>query len=135
MTYGRYLLPSSVGFDKLLGVLDELTENTKSPTYPPYNIVKTDKNNYMIEIAVSGFKKNEISLSIEAYYLCVSGAIVSDNTTTYLHKGIATRDFTHRFRLADSVEVRSASMEDGMLKIHLEDVQFEGKKPTKIEIV
>lgn len=134
MTYGRYLLPSTVGFDKMLSVLDELGETYKTATYPPYNIVKTGENQYVIEVAVSGFKKDELELSVEDSRLCVNGSIKRETTPTYLHKGIATRDFSHTFRLADTTEVRFADMEDGMLKIYLENVIPEEKKPKKIVI-
>lgn len=138
MNYGKTLLPSTVGFDRLLSTMDEfekMFEGTKAPTYPPYNIIKEDDTNYTIEIAVSGFKRDDIEITSEGNKLYVNGAIKTAKTDVeYLHRGIGTRDFSHKYTMADTVIVKSADIVDGLLVIKLENMIPEEKKPRKIEI-
>lgn len=138
MTYGRSLLPATVGFDRLLSTMEEfdkMFEGTKAPSYPPYNIVKVDDTNYTIEIAVSGFKRDEIVIVSEGSQLYVNGAIkTAKSDVQYLHRGIGLRNFSHKFTMADTVVVRDADIIDGLLKINLENMIPEEKKPRKIEI-
>ena len=137
-TYGRNLLPSTVGFDRLLSTMEEfdkMFENTKTPTYPPYNIVKFDENNYEIQIAVAGFDKNDITIETNRDVLTVNGVSQKAETeVNYLHHGLAARDFRHTFRLSDTVVVNNADIVNGVLKINLENVIPEEKKPRKIPI-
>lgn len=137
----RSLLPSTVGFDRLFSTIngfDELLAEGKkiSQTYPPYNIYKVDDTHYKIEIAVAGFKRDELDITFQDNKLMVSGVKNPDEifTTEYLHKGIATRDFQHSFTLADTILVGSAEFVDGILEIALKNVIPEEKKPHKIEI-
>jgi molecular chaperone IbpA len=125
----------TVGFDDMFKKLTD-TMNTlpKIPTYPPYNIKKTDENTYVIEVAVAGFGKQDIELTLENGTLTIKGNIVSDDTNEYLFKGIADRAFTRSFTLADTVEVKNADLVNGMLKIWLERFIPESAKPKKIEI-
>jgi molecular chaperone IbpA len=138
MNYGRSLLPSTVGFDRLLSTMEEfdamLTQN-KIPTYPPYNIIKEDETNYTIELAVSGFKRDEIEITSEGNKLYVNGAINTARTEVqYLHRGIGTRNFSHKYTVADTVIVKSADIVDGLLVIKLQNMIPEEKKPRKIPI-
>jgi molecular chaperone IbpA len=139
LPYGKSLLPSTVGFDRLLSTFEEfdniLGQGTKIQTYPPYNIIKEDNETYTIEIAVSGFKRDEIEITSEGGKLYVNGAIKTARTSDkYLHRGIGTRDFSHKFVLSDTVVVRDADIVDGLLVINLENIIPEEKKPRKIEI-
>ena len=139
LPYGKSLLPSTVGFDRLLSTFEEfdniLGQGTKIQTYPPYNIIKEDNETYTIEIAVSGFKRDEIEITSEGGKLYVNGAIKTARTSDkYLHRGIGTRDFSHKFVLSDTVVVRDADIVDGLLVINLENISPEEKKPRKIEI-
>lgn len=139
MNYGRSLLPATVGFDRLLSTMEEfdrMFEGAKVPTYPPYNIVKEDETRYTIEIAVSGFKRDEIEITTEGNKLYVNGAISTAQTDnkTYLHKGIGTRNFSHKYTVADTVVVDSADIVDGLLVIKLQNMIPEEKKPRRIEI-
>ena len=139
MTYGKYLIPSTVGFDKLLSTLQEFdnlsSQTYKTPTYPPYNIIKEDEFNYTIEIAVSGFKRDELEITSEGGKLTVNGSIKTAKTAEkYIHRGVAARDFHHKFILAPTVVVRSADIIDGLLTINLENVIPDEMKPRKIEI-
>jgi molecular chaperone IbpA len=135
--FGRNVLLSSVGFDRLINAIEEMSSGetlSKAQSYPPYNIVKNNERDYAIEIAVAGFKKDEIDITAEANKLTVSGKVKASQTGEYLHKGIANRDFSHDFTLAETVIVRSADIEDGLLIIRLENVIPEEKLPRKILI-
>lgn len=139
LAYGKSLLPATVGFDRLLSTFEEfdniLSHGAKAQTYPPYNIIKEDDENYTIEIAVSGFKRDEIEITSESGKLHVNGAIKTARTSEkYLHRGIGTRDFSHKFVLSDTVVVKDADIVDGLLVINLVNIIPEEKKPRKIEI-
>lgn len=125
----------AVGFDEVFKRLSEITETLpKIPTYPPYNIKKTSDNTYVIEIAVAGFGKQDIELTLENGVLTVKGGVTTEENVDYLFKGIADRAFTRTFTLADTVEVKNADLINGMLKIWLERFIPESAKPKKIEI-
>lgn len=136
--YGKSLLPSTVGFDRLFTTLnefEEMFEHKKPATYPPYNIVKFDEDNYQIQIAVAGFDKNDIAIDYRNNQLTVNGSIMTDQTdVVYLHRGLSSRDFSHSFKLSDIVVVKGADLVNGVLKINLQNVYPEEKKPRKIEI-
>jgi molecular chaperone IbpA len=138
MTYGKSLLPSTVGFDSLLSTVDEFEKmfaKTKVATYPPYNIIKEDDTHYRIELAVSGFKRDEIEIETSGNKLYVNGAITTVATNeSYLHHGIAKRDFVHKFTIADNVVVKGADLVDGLLEIKLESIIPEEQKSRKIPI-
>lgn len=139
-SYGRNLLPSTVGFDRLLSTLDEVVNLSEKvanvQSYPPYNIVKVGEDNYVIELAVAGFKLKEIDITVEENKLTIRGNANkdSDKTKTYYHHGIALRDWTRTFTLADTVVVSGANLVDGMLSIELKNVIPENKKPRKIVV-
>jgi len=138
MNYGKSLLPATVGFDRLLSTVDEFERmfaTTKLATYPPYNIIKEDDTHYTIEVAVSGFKRQEIEIETAGNKLYVNGAVQTTNTETqYIHRGIGTRDFSHKFTIADNVVVKDADLADGLLKIRLVSILPEEQKPRKIKI-
>ncbi len=125
-----------VGFDeqfnRIAKIHDDITKNI--PNYPPYNIRKTSESTYVIEIAVAGFNKSEIEIEFRDDKLIVKGNTTEDNSNDYLFKGIAARNFTRTFALNDQVEIQGAEMINGMLKIALERIIPEHKKPKKIEI-
>ena len=124
-----------VGFDdqfnRLVKLHDEVTKNI--PNYPPYNIYKQEENKYVIELAVAGFGKQDIELTLDGDKLIVKGE-AKDDKQSFLYKGIATRAFTRSFAIDDQIVVNGASMFNGMLKIFLERIIPEHKKPRKIEI-
>jgi len=130
-----------VGFDdsfnKMAKLHDEVTKNI--PNYPPYNIKKTSDNSYEIELAVAGFAKQNIKLDLEDDKLIVTGltdGIENEpkEDALYLWKGIANRAFTRTFVLNDQVEVKNAELLNGMLKVFLERIIPEHKKPKSIPI-
>ena len=100
----------SVGFDKEWDILEDLQDSFSRglPAYPPYNIKKISKNEYEIEMAVAGFSKNDIEIVQQEQTLTIEGKKDKEDTSNYVHRGIAARDFKHTFALADYVEVESA---------------------------
>ena len=129
------LLRSSVGFDVFDNVFDSVFNlNESNNPYPPYNIVKSD-NNYTISLAIAGFSKDEVDISIQENELVVKGAIKNNQENIeFLHKGIAGRNFERKFRLADTIKVTDANYENGLLHIFLEREIPEHQKPRKISI-
>jgi len=129
------LLRSSVGFDVFDNIFDSVFNlNESNTSYPPYNILKSD-NNYTISLAIAGFSKDEVDISLQENELVVKGvAKDQDDKIEFLHRGIAGRNFERKFKLADTIKVSDASYEDGLLNIYLEREIPEHQKPRKIEI-
>ena len=129
------LLRSSVGFDVFDNIFDSVFNlNESNTSYPPYNILKSD-NNYTISLAIAGFSKDELDVSLQENELVIKGvAKDQDEKIEFLHRGIAGRNFERKFRLADTIKVSDASYEDGLLNIYLEREIPEHQKPRKIEI-
>lgn len=128
----------SVGFDELFDMLSK-TAKTSNPTnggnFPPYNIVRESDSRYNIEIAVAGFNENELDVEVVDNELVVKGTRVKDrDSSEYLHHGISNRDFVRVFALSYNVEVRSASVKNGILTVSLEHIIPEPAKTTKIAI-
>ena len=126
-----------VGFDeqwnRMAKLHDDVTKHI--PNYPPYNIKKTAENTYVVEIAVAGFSKSEIEIEIDDGKLIVRGNAASeDSESNYLFKGIANRAFTRSFVLDEQVEVKDAELFNGMLKVFLERIIPDHKKPKKIPV-
>jgi molecular chaperone IbpA len=130
------LYRATVGFDRIADLMDRvLATDVGQPTYPPYNIEKTDENAYRISVAVAGFTAEELAVEVKDGALTVTARKAPDETAvTYLHRGIATRAFERRFALADHVRVTGAAHELGMLHIDLVRETPEALKPRRIEI-
>ena len=127
-----------VGFDDLFDRISEFHDNVAKniPNYPPYNIKKVDDNKYVIEMAVAGFGKQDIEITTEDDKLVIKGNVESDETPedNLLWQGLAFRPFTRMFTLNDQVEVNNAEMINGLLKVTLERIIPESKKPKKVEV-
>ena len=121
---------STVGFDHLLGLLDSATDQG----YPPYNIERSDENNYRVSVAVAGFAEKDLSVDVKDRVLTVSGKKEEAEKPSYLHQGIAGRAFERHFQLAEHVEVKAARLENGLLHVDLERRVPEEKKPRRITI-
>jgi molecular chaperone IbpA len=130
------LYRSTVGFDRLLNLLDSVAGFDQSPTaFPPYNIERTDENQYRITMAVAGFAQDELKIDVKEQTLTVSGAKKAEKKEReYLHRGIAARSFERRFQLADHVEVKGADLQDGLLHVDLVRNVPERLKPRSIAI-
>jgi len=127
---------ATIGFDQIADMMDRvLTNDVAQPSYPPYNIEKTDADTYRISVAVAGFSEADLSVEVKENALIVAGKKAADDKDrSYLHRGIATRAFERRFALADHVRVTGASHENGMLNIDLKREVPEALKPRRIEI-
>jgi molecular chaperone IbpA len=130
------LYQSTLGFDKFFDDVEKLlTMDIQKSTFPPHNILKLDDTRYIVELAIAGFSKDEIDISVNAGVLTVKGEKEDkESDVQYLHKGIGTRSFTKTITVADTIEVKGAEFKDGILRIGLENIIPEHKKPRKIEI-
>jgi len=129
------LYRSAIGFDRLAQLFDDAQRNDAAPSYPPYNIELIAEDKYSITMAVAGFDRSEIEIESERDTLKIVGRRQKEEIQkNYLHRGIASRDFEHRFRLADHVKVVSASMNNGLLTIELVREVPEAYKPRRIQI-
>ena len=129
------LYRSAVGFDRIMNVLDTAQKNGAADVYPPYNIEKTSEDSYQITLAVAGFRSADLDVEVRDGQLVIVGKGDSEEQDNqFLHRGIARRAFERRFQLADHVEVKSADLVDGLLKVDLEREIPEAMKPRKIDI-
>lgn len=138
MTLGRInfgpLVPTTIGFDRLFDALESIERNTTNNTYPPHNIVKVDDNNYIVELAVAGFKEDEIEIEKVKNELVIKGDKKESDARNFLHRGIATRTFRKTVQLASSVQVNGASLQDGILSVELENIIPKEDLPKRIPI-
>ncbi len=129
---------STVGFDRLFDMLENSSAGQAQENYPPFDLVKAGENEYRIELAVAGFKPEEIDITAQQNVLIVSGCKSEESESPgpdYIYRGIANRSFERRFALADHIQVRSADLKDGLLAIELVREIPEAMKPRKINIV
>ena len=125
-----------LGFDTLFNDFEHRFSNQINNTYPPYNILKHDEDTYEIEIAVTGFDKDEVVVEIDQNNLVVRGQReeVDLNDPTYLHRGLATRDFTRSWTLAEHMEVGKGRIKNGVLTIELKRVVPDSLKPRVLKL-
>ena len=130
------LYRSTVGFDRLFSLLDQASSNDAAPSYPPYNIERTGENDYRITVAVAGFGESELSIESKENSLTIKGEkqVKQDNAGEVLYQGIAGRAFERQFQLADFVQVKGATLENGLLHVDLVREIPEAKKPRQIAI-
>ena len=128
------LYRSVVGFDRLADLLETATADAATG-YPPYNIERTDENAYRVDIAVAGFRPEELEIEVKENLLTVAGRkAANDEPRRFLHRGLAERNFERRFQLADYVVVTDANLADGLLSVSLKRELPEALKPRRIEI-
>ena len=121
--FGKDLFGQMIGFEDTFNMLRKATEQaTKAVGYPPYNIKQVKDNKYVIEMAVAGFAKSDIELTMEGNKLTIKGATKDSENETFLYQGIANRAFERTFTLNDKVEIKDAQMVNGMLKVWLENI-------------
>ncbi len=132
------LYRSTIGFDRLAGVLDQImSHDVSAPTYPPYNIEKLGEDAYRITLAVAGFSEDDLAIEVKEGQLTVTASKREKpeaERPVYLHRGIAERGFERRFQLADHVRATGATMENGLLHIDLVREVPEALKPRTIAI-
>ena len=142
MTVGRIsfgpLAHTTLGFERFFDDVERLLASDVakvSSSFPPHNILKLDESRYVVELAIAGFSKDEIEITVEDGTLTVKGdKKEKDTDVQYLHRGIGTRSFTKTLTVADTIEVKGAEFKDGILRIGLENIIPEHKKPRKVEI-
>ena len=128
---------STVGFDRLFDMLENNTVGQGQENYPPFDLIRLGDNDYRIELAVAGFKPDEIDITAQQNVLLVTGRKKEEGggqDSNYIYRGIATRSFERRFALADHIQVKGADMKDGLLAIELVREIPEAMKPRKISI-
>jgi molecular chaperone IbpA len=125
---------STVGFDRLFDLMDQSAHFQANDSYPPYNIERAGEDHYRISLALAGFKPDEVTITAEQNSLTVEGSKAQKGDSEYLFQGISARPFRRVFNLADYVQVKSASFEDGLLKIDLVREVPEAMKPRRIAI-
>ncbi|QAU35463.1 Hsp20 family protein [Janthinobacterium sp. 17J80-10] len=129
------LYRSAIGFDRLAQLFDQAQRADGQPSYPPYNIELVEENRYRITMAVAGFSRAELDIETERDTLTIVGRKQKDDgARTFLHRGIAARDFEQRFQLADHVKVVSAQLDNGLLNIELAREIPETLKARKVAI-
>jgi molecular chaperone IbpA len=131
------LFRSTVGFDRLSQMLESSLVADQGSSYPPYNIVRVDDDNYRITMAVAGFAESDIDITAKENQLIVQGRALEreeNKDVAYLHRGIAERAFERRFQLADHIRVTNAGLNNGLLTVELVREIPEAMKPRKIDI-
>jgi len=133
-TFWKEYAPHAVGLDDVFHRLDALSGHNIN--YPPYNLIKHDSSNFTIEVALAGFKREEVEVSTEQNILRVASNNEDKNTTrNYLHKGVSKRSFTRSWQLSEDVRVRDVRFEDGLLTIDLERIIPDHQKRTVYDIL
>jgi molecular chaperone IbpA len=126
--------PFFIGFNREMERLSNVQLASRQTNYPPYDLLKLDDDTYKLSLAVAGFSKKDIDVSVDNGTLIIKGEIAESTDAEVVHKGIAARKFTRTFALGEYMEVTGAEMEDGMLHINIDRVVPEEKKPKSIKI-
>lgn len=126
-----------IGFDSMFDTLERRFQTHPTTNYPPFNVIKWTEDSYEIQLAVTGFEKNEIAIEVEQSQLTIRGESKDEGSddTIYIHRGLATRDFEKVFTLAEHMEVKGAEIKNGMLMIKIIRNLPESAKPRVIDIV
>jgi len=134
-TWDLFKDPFFIGFDRALDTWSHAQTVSSATNYPPYNVIKVDEDNFVVELAVAGFAKTDIDVSTADGKLTVKGELnTEDNDSKFIHRGIAARKFTREWALGEYMEVKAAELKDGMLKIDVVRILPEEKKPKTIKI-
>lgn len=134
-TWDLFKDPFFIGFDRALDTWSHAQTVSSATNYPPYNVIKVDEDNFVVELAVAGFSKTDIDVSTADGKLTVKGELkTEDGDSKFIHRGIAARKFTREWALGEYMEVKAAELKDGMLKIDIVRILPEEKKPKTIKI-
>jgi len=125
--------PFFIGFNRELSRLNNAYK-TNSQSYPPYDLLKLDEDTYRLSLAVAGFTKDDVDVSVDSGSLIIKGEIVEVSDAEIVHKGIASRKFVRSFALGEYMEVTGAELKDGILNINIDRITPEEKKPKAIKI-
>ena len=132
----QYPRAGFIGFDHLFNELERVHSKANNSGYPPHNVIKESETEFIIQVAVAGFKESQIDIEVKDGFLNISGdsTETEEGVVDYIHKGISSKRFSRTFRLSEHVEVTGAALQDGILVIHLEYVVPEELRPRKILI-
>ena len=134
-TWDLFKDPFFIGFDRALDTWSHAQTVSSATNYPPYNVIKVDEDNFVVELAVAGFSKTDIDVSTADGKLTVKGELsTEDSDSKFIHRGIAARKFTREWALGEYMEVKAAELKDGMLQIDIVRILPEEKKPKTIKI-
>jgi molecular chaperone IbpA len=134
-TWDLFKDPFFIGFDRALDTWNHVQTVSTATNYPPYNLIKVDDDSFVVELALAGFTKTDIDISVSDGKLIVKGETkAEDNDSKFIHRGIAARKFTREWALGEYMEVKAAELKDGMLKIEIERILPEEKKPRQIKV-
>jgi molecular chaperone IbpA len=134
-TWDLFKDPFFIGFDRALDTWSHAQTVSSATNYPPYNVIKVDEDNFVVELAVAGFSKTDIDVSTADGKLTVKGELTTeDKDSKFIHRGIAARKFTREWALGEYMEVKAAELKDGMLKIDIVRILPEEKKPKTIKV-
>jgi molecular chaperone IbpA len=135
LNYDMPYLNSMVGFERLFNEIEQKLSNTEISNYPPYNVVQLNEDEWNITLAVAGFDMDDINITLDKNTLNIEGSSSTvEENVKYIHKGLASRNFKRKFTLAEHVEVKNATLNLGLLTIHLKREVPEDKMPRKITI-
>ena len=126
--------PFFIGFNREMERLSNVQLASRQTNYPPYDLLKLDDDTYLLSLAVAGFSKDDIKVSVDNGTLIIKGEIVEVTDAEVVHKGIAGRKFTRTFALGEYMEVTGAEMKDGMLNVNIDRIVPEEKKPKEIAV-
>ena len=126
--------PFFIGFNHTLNRLNSVHTAAVNQSYPPYNIAKVDEDTYRVDLALAGFDKKDVEVTVDNGTLIIKGELATEDTAESVYKGIATRKFTRTFALGEYMEVVGAEFKNGMLNIDIERIVPEEKKPKTIQI-
>ena len=127
--------PFFIGFERLNNVVSSFHRTSHlEDKYPVYNVIRNDEDNYVVQVAVTGFSKENIEIVVNDQNLVIKGLSEKEESKEFIHKGIPTRTFTRTFALGDYMEVTGAKLENGLLSVSVERVIPEDKKPKTIKI-
>jgi molecular chaperone IbpA len=132
--FGPMVLNNSLGFENFIRDVESLLNDKPVTTFPPHNIIKTDEHKYIVELAVAGFSRDEIDIEVQENTLTIKGEKADKTELNYLHRGIGTRSFTKSIAISDTIAVKGAEYKDGILRIGLENIIPEHRKPRKVDI-
>lgn len=134
-TWDLFKDPFFIGFDRALDTWNHVQTVATATNYPPYNLIKVDDDNFIVELALAGFTKSDIDITTADGKLIVKGETkTEDADSKFIHRGIAARKFTREWALGEYMEVKAAELKDGMLKIDIERILPDEKKPRQIKV-
>ncbi|MFZ9740635.1 MAG: Hsp20 family protein [Candidatus Nanopelagicaceae bacterium] len=133
-TWDLFKDPFFIGFNSMVDRLNSVHNTASHQSYPPYNIVKIDDETFRVDLALAGFDKKDVDVTVDNGTLVIKGEVPADDSVESIHKGIAARKFTRTFALGEYMEVTGAELKNGLLSVTVERIVPEDKKPKTIKV-